>query len=90
MNDPEVCDFMTNKIEAGELSIQKCNKCDGYLIARQQKDGKYMLGCTNYNVNGKGCNNVIFHDEYYRMNNLSPDPATIKKITKGYESNKKI
>lgn len=90
MNDPEVCDFMTNKIEAGKLSIQKCNKCDGYLIARQQKDGKYMLGCTNYNVNGKGCNNVIFHDEYYRMNNLSPEPATIKKITKGYESNKKI
>lgn len=90
MNDPEVCDFMTNKIEAGKLSIQKCNKCDGYLIARQQRDGNYMLGCTNYNINGKGCDNVIFHNEYYRMNNLTPEPATAKKIPKGYENSKKI
>ena len=37
MNYPEICDFMTNKIEAGKLSIQKCNTCNGYLIARQKK-----------------------------------------------------
>ncbi|MCR5762131.1 MAG: DEAD/DEAH box helicase family protein [Treponema sp.] len=85
MNDPEICDFMTNKIEAGKLSIQKCDKCDGYLIARQQKDGRFMLGCTNYKINGTGCDNVIFHDMYYRINNLTPEPAIKKEIPKGYE-----
>lgn len=88
MNDPEVCDFMTNKIEAGKLSIQKCDKCDGYLIARQQKDGRFMLGCTNYKKNGTGCDNVIFHDTYYRINNLTPEPAIKKEIPKGYKKNK--
>ena len=85
MNDPEVCDFMTNKIEAGKLSIQKCDKCNGYLIARQQKDGRYMLGCTNYLTNGKGCDNIIFHDDYYRINGLTPEPAPKKEIPRGYE-----
>ena len=85
MNDPEICDFMTNKIEAGKLSIQKCDKCDGYLIARQQKDGRFMLGCTNYKINGTGCDNVIFHDMYYKINNLTPEPAIKKEIPKGYE-----
>lgn len=85
MNDPEICDFMTNKIEAGKLSIQKCDKCDGYLIARQQKDGRYFLGCTNYNAGGKGCSNIIWNEDYYRMNNLTPEPAKVKEIPKGYK-----
>lgn len=89
MNDPEVCDFMTNKIEAGKLSIQKCDKCNGYLIARQKKDGGYFLGCTNYKENGKGCNNIIWSNEYYKMNNLTPEPAAKKEIPKGYERKKK-
>ena len=85
MNDPEICDFMTNKIEAGKLSIQKCDKCDGYLIAKQQKDGRYFLGCTNYNANGKGCSNIIWNEDYYRINNLTPEPATKIEIPKGYK-----
>lgn len=85
MNDPEVCDFMTNKIEAGKLSIQKCEKCDGYLIAKQQKDGRFFLGCTNYLDNGKGCDCHIWNEDYYCINNLSPDPAPKVQIPKGYE-----
>ena len=89
MNDPEICDFMTNKIEAGKLSIQKCDKCNGYLIARQQKDGRYFLGCTNYNPNGKGCGNHIWSEDYYRMNGLTPEHAVKKEPPKGYECSKK-
>ena len=76
---------MTNKIEAGKLLIQKCDKCNGYLIARQKKDGGYFLGCTNYKENGKGCNNIIWSNEYYKMNNLTLEPAAKKEIPKGYE-----
>ena len=84
MNDPEVCDFMTNKIEAGKLSIQKCDRCEtGFLIAKQQKDDRYFLGCTNYRADGKGCNNHIWNEDYYRMNGLTPDPAPKKNIPKG-------
>ncbi len=90
MNDPEMCDFMTNKIEAGKLSIQKCDKCEtGYLIARQQKDGRYFLGCTNYTFDGKGCDNVIWNEDYYRLNGLSPELAPKKEIPKGYKPNDK-
>ena len=89
MNDPEICDFMTNKIEAGKLAIQKCDKCDGYMIARLQKDGRYFLGCTNYNSNGKGCGNIIWSEDYYRMNGLSPEPAVKKELPKGYWTTKK-
>lgn len=86
MNDPEVCDFMTNKIEAGKLSIQKCEKCDGYLIAKMNPDTqRYFLGCTNYTPDGKGCNNNISKQDYYSINNLSPDPAPKVQIPKGYE-----
>ena len=86
MNDPEVCDFMTNKIDAGKLSIQKCEKCDGYLIAKMNPEkGHYFLGCTNYTPDGKGCNNNISKQEYYSINNLSPDPAPKVQIPKGYE-----
>ena len=84
MNDPEVCDFMTNRIEAGKLSIQKCDMCDGYLIAKQQKDGRYFLGCTNYSANGKGCGKIIWNEDFYRMNGLSPEPASKIQIPNGF------
>ena len=83
MNDPEVCDFMTNEINAGKLAIQKCDKCDGFLIAKRQKDGRYFLGCTNYSTDGKGCGNKIWSEVYYRMNGLTPEPAQKKEIPKG-------
>ena len=85
MNDPEICDFMTNEIRAGKLSVQKCNKCDGYLIAKPQKDGKYFLGCTNYKANGEGCDNKIWSTDYYRLNHLPLEPAPAKNIPKGID-----
>lgn len=37
-NEPELCGFMTNNINGGKLSIQKCNQCrDGYLIVKKRK-----------------------------------------------------
>ena len=90
MNDPEICDFMTNEIAAGKLSIQKCDKCDGYLIAKPNGDRTdYFLGCTNFKSNKTGCNNTISKTDYYKMNNLSPEPAPKKEIPKGYNPVKK-
>lgn len=89
MNDPEICDFMTNQLGAGKLSIQKCDKCEGYLIAKPNKDrSDYFLGCTNYTRDGKGCNNIIWKEDYYRLNGLTVNVAPAIKIPKGYEREK--
>ena len=87
-NDPEICDFMTNEIAGGKLSILKCDKCDGYLVVKPTKDKRYFLGCTNYNPNGKGCSNVIWSADYYRQNGLSLEPSKSKEIPKGYTGKK--
>lgn len=66
-NEPEVCDFMTNNLKGGILPIMKCDKCrDGYMIVKEGK-GLPFLGCTNYNTDGSGCNNMISQDAYVRM-----------------------
>ena len=66
-NEPEICDFMTNNLKGGELPIMKCNKCrDGYMIVKEGK-GLPFLGCTNYNADGSGCNNMISRDTYVRL-----------------------
>lgn len=84
MNDPEICDFMTNEVAAGKLAIQKCDKCDGYLIAKPKKDrSEYFLGCTNYRRDGKGCGNIIWKNEYYKMNGLTPESAEKVKFKSG-------
>lgn len=62
-NEPEVCDFITNELNGGELQIQKCDKCrDGYLIVK--KGANYFLGCTNYKKDGSGCGRVMGLEEY--------------------------
>lgn len=67
-NEPEVCGFMTNDVRGGKLSIQKCDKCrDGYLIVKQARDSGFLLGCTNYNRNGTGCNNVVNKKLFYEQ-----------------------
>lgn len=68
-NEPEICDFMTNRFDSGKLSIMKCDSCaDGYLIVKSSKDGsKHFLACTNYTANGKGCGNIIWKEDFYRM-----------------------
>lgn len=66
-NEPEICDFMTNNLKGGELPIMKCDKCrDGYMIVKEGK-GLPFLGCTNYNADGSGCNNMISRDTYLRL-----------------------
>lgn len=80
-NEPEVCGFMTNRYEAGNLSIIKCDECrDGYLIVKPGKDKtQFMLGCTNYKRDGTGCSRVMSPKYYYdfmkiKNSNLS-EPA---------------
>ncbi len=85
MNDPEICDFMTNEIRAEKLSIQKCDKCDGYLIAKPTRNGGFFLGCTNYLQDGTGCDNKIWKEEYYRANGLTLEPVAPVRIPKGLD-----
>lgn len=64
-NEPEICDFMTNNLRGGDLSVIKCDKCrDGYLIIKE--GGKEpFLGCTNFTADKKGCNNFM-SAEYFK------------------------
>lgn len=66
-NEPEICDFMTNNLKGGILPIMKCDKCrDGYMIVKEGK-GLPFLGCTNYNADNSGCNNMISQKDYLRI-----------------------
>ena len=65
-NEPEVCGFMTNDLNGGELSIQKCPKCrDGYLVVKQGVS-EPILGCTNYKHDKTGCDCLMSKDYYKR------------------------
>ena len=65
-NEPEICDFMTNDLRGGELSILKCDKCqDGYLIVKEGKVEPF-LGCTNYKSDKTGCDRFMTKDYYLR------------------------
>lgn len=67
-NEPEICGFMTNNIQAGKLAIQKCDNCrDGYLIVKSGKRDGFFLGCTNYKLNGTGCTKSIGKKYYYDL-----------------------
>lgn len=66
-NEPEICDFMTNNLAGGNMTIMKCDKCqDGYLIVKDGKGSAPFLGCTNYKQDKTGCNNYITKDYYLR------------------------
>ena len=65
-NEPEICDFMTNDLRGGELSILKCDKCqDGYLIVKEGKLEPF-LGCTNYKSDKTGCDRWMTKDYYLK------------------------
>ena len=65
-DEPEICDFMTNDLRGGELSILKCDRCqDGYLIVKEGKLGPF-LGCTNYKSDKTGCNGTMTKDYYLK------------------------
>lgn len=58
-NEPEVCDYMTNNLISGNKSIHLCNKCGGVMFVKARKDKKgFFFGCSNYNSDGTGCNNI--------------------------------
>lgn len=68
-NEPEICDFMTNDLRGGDLTIMKCDKCkDGYLIVKMPGKGRTepFLGCTNYKPDKTGCNGFMTSDYYHR------------------------
>ena len=66
-NEPEICDFLTNDLRGDGMSILKCDQCkDGYLIVKKGKV-KPFLGCTNYTVDGKGCNRMMTYKEYMNL-----------------------
>lgn len=73
-NEPEVCGFMTNRYEAGKLSIIKCDQCrDGYLIVKPGKNkSQFMLGCTNYKRDGTGCSRVMSPKYFYDFMKIKP------------------
>lgn len=57
-NEPEVCDFMSNKLDCLK-DIHKCERCkNGYMIVKpNSKTGQFFFGCTNYNTVGIRCKN---------------------------------
>ena len=65
-NEPEICNFISNELIGGDMSIQKCDWCkDGYLVVKKSSTGGAVLGCTNYKADGTGCNRSM-NNEYYR------------------------
>lgn len=78
-NEPEVCNFISNDLHGGKMSIQKCMECqDGYLIAKQTKDGEAILGCTNYKADKTGCNNLMTFEQYEKTYSIAQDILEIE------------
>ena len=63
-NDSEVCGFVTNDVDGGNLSVCKCPKCDGYLVIKKDKKGNRRLECSNYRKSGNGCNVTLEGIDY--------------------------
>ena len=77
-NEPEICNYITNDVGGGDLSIQKCDRCkDGYLIVKKGASGA-VLGCTNYKSDGTGCDRLMSRDYYLRW------------LTTGYEEDTSV
>ncbi|MCM1130398.1 MAG: UvrD-helicase domain-containing protein [Roseburia sp.] len=75
-NEPEICEYMTNDIHGGKVSICKCDKCkDGFLIVKQSKTNNYFLGCTNYKT--INCTRQMSFQEYFQSHNLPIESAAI-------------
>ena len=77
-NEPEICNFITNDLSGGDMSIEKCDKCkDGYLIVKKGTSGP-VLGCTNYKPDGTGCDRLMSRDYYKRW------------LTEGFEEDSSV
>lgn len=87
-NEPEICNFISNDLTGGDMSIQKCDWCkDGYLVVKKSSTGGAVLGCTNYKMDGTGCNRSMNSDYYKRWINsdfeddVSVDKPSYQKVT---------
>ena len=80
-NEPEICNFITNELVGGDMSIQKCDWCkDGYLVVKKTSNGA-ILGCTNYKPDGSGCGRRMSPEYYHRWltNGFEEDLSTGKR-----------
>ena len=80
-NEPEICNFLSNELLGGDMSIQKCDWCkDGYLVVKKSSTEGAVLSCTNYKADGTGCNRLMSH-KYYKLwlNNSFEDDLSIDK-----------
>ncbi len=83
-NEPEVCGFLSNNLIGGKMSIQKCTEClDGYLIVKTKNEFPF-LGCTNYKVDGSGCNNTLSQKEY--SDNINKNEIIDFDISKQFDN----
>lgn len=90
MNDQEVCGFMTNDYDGGDLSIQKCDSCkDGYLIVKPGKGNSHFLGCTNYKADKSGCNRSMSRQEYFKSKDDSIGKEDPSANMSGFQKHKK-
>ena len=65
-NEPELCNFISNDLSGGDMSIQKCDWCkDGYLVVKKTANGA-ILGCTNYKDDNTGCNRRMSYEYYHK------------------------
>ena len=87
-NEPEICNFISNELVGGDMSIQKCDWCkDGYLIVKKTQNGA-ILGCTNYKSDETGCNRRMSPEYYHRWlttefeEDLSVDKPSFQKEIK--------
>lgn len=80
-NEPEICNFISNELIGGEMSIQKCDWCkDGYLVVKKSLTSGAVLGCTNYKADGTGCNRSMNSDYYKRwINSEFEDDLSVDK-----------
>ena len=78
-NEPEICGFLSNDLRGGKMSILKCNQCaDGYMIIKGKRNDRdqVFLGCTNYEEDGTGCNNMMSRRMYYARFHLTEEAET--------------
>ena len=69
-NDSEVCGFVTNDVDAGNMGVCKCPKCDGYLVVKKNKKGVRRIECSNYKKSGSGCNVTLEGIDYLNKEDL--------------------
>lgn len=79
-NEPEVCDFMSNKLDCLK-DIYKCERCrNGYMIVKlNSKTGQFFFCCTSYNTVGIRCKIVRLFIRKHNSRVIQPVHVLKKK-----------